>query len=288
VVREWLQGYAFAAPFIVGFVIFTAFPLGYSVYLSLHRWTPVSSPVFVGLDNFARLFHDEQTRQSLYNSVFYVAFAVPLQLFVSLALALALSRRIKFRTAYRAGFYLPVVLPLVAWSVIWQRILHPEFGLLNQVLGRLGMEPLNWLFDPTLAKPALILMSLWLIGHQIVILGTGLDHIPTALLEAAKIDGAGHWTRLRYIILPLLSPLLLYNLVVAVANSFLSFIPAQIVTEGGPQNATLFVMLHFYRSGFQYLDLGYAAALAWALMLLVLGFIVAQLYLAKQWICYEF
>src|SRR5690606_4597088 len=157
--REWIDGYLFAAPFIIGFLTFIAFPMLYSVYLAFMDWDLLSPPRFVGLENIVRLFEDPRARLSLYNSAYYTFLAVPFQLIISFSLALALTQKIRFRDFYRAGFYMPIIVPLVASAVVWQRVLHPEFGILNEVLGWVGIEPRAWLFEPALAKPAFILMS---------------------------------------------------------------------------------------------------------------------------------
>jgi multiple sugar transport system permease protein len=282
-----LQGYLFASPFIIGFLVFTAGPMIYSIWLSFNRWDMISPMRFIGLDNYAKLFTDPRANLSLFNSGFYTVFAVPIQLVISFSIALALTQKIKFRDFYRSGFYMPVIIPLVAWSVVWQRILHPEFGILNEVLGWVGIEPLNWLFDPVLTKPAFIFMSFWMIGRQMVIFIAGLGNIPDTLMEAASIDGAGTWHKLRHITIPLMTPLIFYNMVVAIINSFQSFIPAKIMTDGGPQNATLFAVLNIYRNGFEYFNMGYAAALAWEFFLIIVGFTIIQFYVSNKWVYYE-
>lgn len=287
VLREWLQGYLFAAPFIIGFLAFTAFPMLYSIWLAFQRWDLLSTPRFVGLGNFAKLLSDPRANLSLYNSAYYTIFAVPVQLVISFTLAMALTQKIKFRNVYRAGFYMPIIVPMVAWSVVWQRILHPEFGILNEALGWFGISAKNWLFDPALTKPAFIFMSFWMIGRQMVIFIAGLGNIPQSLLEAASIDGAGRFRQLRHIIIPLMTPLIFYNMVVAIINSFQTFIPSKIMTDGGPQNATLFVVLNIYRNGFYYFNMGYASALAWEFFIIVVGFTVAQFYLSRRWVYYE-
>ena len=287
VLREWLSGYAFASPFIIGFLVFTAFPMIYSIWLSFHRWDMISPPRFVGLDNFAKLITDPRANLSLYNSAFYTIFAVPIQLVIAFALALALTQKIRFRDFYRSGFYLPIIVPLVAWSVVWQRVLHPEFGILNEFLGWFGIEPMNWLFDPALTKPAFIFMSFWMIGRMMVIFIAGLGNIPETLMEAASIDGAGAWAKLRHVTIPLMTPLIFYNMVVAIINSFQTFIPAKIMTNGGPQNATLFAVLNIYRNGFEYFNMGYAAALAWEFFIIIVGFTIAQFYVSNKWVYYE-
>jgi multiple sugar transport system permease protein len=288
VLREWAEGYIFAAPFIIGFLVFTAGPMAYSIWMSLQKWDLISPPQFIGLRNIIEMLQDPTVNQSLYNSAFYSVFAVPIQLVISFSLALALTQKIRFRDVYRSGFYLPIIIPLVAWSVVWQRVLHPEFGILNEALSWLGISPgPQWLFDPPLAKPAFIFMSFWMIGRQMVIFIAGLGNIPESLLEAANIDGAGPIRRLFSITIPLMTPLIFYNMVIAIVNSFQSFIPAQVMTQGGPENATLFAVLNIYREGFQFFNMGYASALAWEFFIIVIGFTIAQFYISRRWVYYE-
>jgi len=285
--QEWLEGYLFTSPFLIGLVVFTAFPMVYAIWLSFHRWNLIGEPRFVGLDNYIRALTHPTALLSLYNSAFYTIFAVPLQLVLSFTLALALTQAIRFRDLYRAGFYLPIIVPLVASAVVWQRVFHPEFGILNEALGWLGIPPVNWLYNPDMAKPAFILMSLWMIGRQMVIFIAGLGNIPQSLLEAASIDGAGPVRRLFSIVIPLMTPLIFYNCVIAVINSFQTFIPALIMTDGGPQNATLFAVLNIYREGFQFFNMGYAAALSWELFVIVIGFTIAQFTIGQKWVYYS-
>ncbi len=285
--REWIAGYLFASPFIIGFLLFTAFPMGYSIWLAFHKWDLLTPPRFVGMQNILRMFQDPVANLSLYNSAFYTIFAVPIQLVISFSLALALTQSIKFRDLYRAGFYLPIIVPLVASAVVWQRVFHPEFGILNEFLGWFGVEPRRWLFEPALAKPAFIFMSFWMIGRQMVIFIAGLGNIPETLYEAASLDGAGTLTRLFKVTIPMMTPLIFYNMVIAIVNSFQTFIPAMIMTDGGPENATLFAVLNIYRQGFNYFNMGYAAALAWELFIIVVGFTIAQFYLSQRWVYYE-
>lgn len=287
VLREWLQGYLFAAPFIIGFLAFIAFPMAYSIWLGFQRWNLLGEPQFFGFRNFIKVFTDPRANLSLYNSAFYTLFAVPLQLVISFSLALALTQKIRFRDAYRSGFYLPIIIPLVAWSVVWQRVFHPEFGILNEVLSWVGISPQPWLFDPALAKPAFIFMSLWMIGRQMVIFIAGLGNIPPSLMEAASLDGAGPFRRLINVTIPLMSPLIFYNMVMALINSFQSFIPAKIMTEGGPENSTLFAVLNIYNQGFKFFNMGYAAALAWEFFVIVIAITLFQFYVSKRWVYYE-
>jgi ABC-type sugar transport system permease subunit len=285
--REWIAGYLFASPFIIGFLVFTAYPMIYSIYLAFHKWDLLTPPKYVGLGNVAKLISDPIAKLSLYNSAYYTILAVPIQLIISFALALALTQPIKLRNLYRSGFYLPIIVPLVASAVVWQRVFSPEYGILNVVLSWFGVPAQKWLFEPALAKPAFIFMSFWMIGRQMVIFIAGLGNIPETLYEAANLDGAGWWARLFSVTIPLMTPLIFYNMVIAIVNSFQIFIPALIMTDGGPQNATLFAVLNIYRQGFQYFNMGYAAALAWEFFLIVVGFTIAQFFMSERWVYYE-
>ena len=285
--REWLEGYLFAAPFLIGFTVFVAFPMLYSIWLMFQRWDLLSAPEFVGFRNIQRAFTDELALKSLFNSALYTLFAVPVQLVISFSLAYALTQKIKFRSLYRAGFYLPIIIPIVATAVVWQRVFHPDFGILNNVLGWFGIPPQAWLLKPELAKPAFILMSFWMIGRQMVIFIAGLGNIPTSLLEAAQIDGAGRFKTILKITVPLMTPLIFYNMVIAIINSFQTFVPSLIMTDGGPENSTLFVVLNIYRNGFQFFNMGYASALAWQLFTIVIGFTIVQFYASNRWVYYD-
>jgi len=284
---EAINGYLFAAPFIVGFLGFVAYPMLYSVWLSFHKWDLLTPPRFAGFANFIKLLQDPVANKSLYNSGYYTIFAVPIQLVIAFALAMALRTKIKFRDVYRAGFYMPIIVPLVASAVVWQRVFHPEFGIMNEALAWFGIAPKQWLFDPALAKPAFIFMSFWMIGRQMVIFIAGLGNIPPSLLEAASIDGAGPLDKLRFVIIPLMTPLIFYNMVMAIINSFQTFIPSMIITDGGPENATLFVVLNIYRQGFNYFNMGYASALAWEAFVIIIGFTIVQFYVSNRWVYYE-
>ncbi|MFN8488219.1 MAG: sugar ABC transporter permease [Caldilineaceae bacterium] len=285
--REWLDGYLFAAPFLLGFLIFIAFPMLYSIYLVFYDWDLLSPPTFVGFQNIIKLFQDPKANLSLYNSAYYTVFAVPLQLVISFTLALALTQKLRYRSFYRAGFYLPIIVPLVASSVVWQRVFNPEYGILNEALSWVGIAPRAWLFEPGLAKPAFIFMSLWMIGRQMVIFIAGLGNIPQSLNEAASLDGASAWARLRHVTLPLMTPLIFFNMIIAIINSFQSFVNAMVMTQGGPEDATLFAVLNVYRNAFENFNMGYASALAWELCIIMVGFTFAQFYISNRWVYYE-
>ena len=285
--REWLAGYLFASPFIIGFLVFFAFPMIYSAWLAFHRWDLLSTPRFIGLANFQKLIDDPLAGLSLYNSAFYTIIAVPVQLVISFCLALALTQKVMFKNFYRAVFYLPIIIPLVAWAVVWQRMFHIDYGMFNVVLGWFGIESRAWLSTRELAKPAMIIMSFWYIGRQMVIFIAGLTSIPDQLLEAASIDGANGLRRITRIVLPLMTPYIFYNMVIAIVNSFQSFVPAAIMTDGGPENATLFAVFYIWRQGFDFFNMGYASTLAWEFFIIVVGFTLAQFFISQRWVHYE-
>ena len=285
--REALDGYLFAAPFLVGFVLWIAFPMLYSVWLVFHSWDLLTPPVWVGLDNLEQLFADPLAGTALANTAFYTFIGVPLRLILAFILAMALNVNLRGRDFYRTIFYLPAITPIIAAAVVWMRIFHPEFGILNEVVGVFGIPPQKWLFNPYLAKPAFIFMDLWTIGPQFVIFLAGLQSVPHTLLEAANIDGAGRVRRFFAITVPMVSPVIFFNLVVGIIGSFQVFVSALVMTNGGPENATLFAVLYIYENGFQFFHMGYAAAFAWLLFLIILIFTLAQFWVSRQWVFYE-
>jgi multiple sugar transport system permease protein len=286
-VREWIEGYLFAAPFILGFGLWVAYPMGYSIWLVAHSWDLISPPRFVGAANIEALLGDPSVPLMLWNTAVFALIGVPLHLIFAFVLAMLLNLPFRGRALFRTAFYLPSITPLVATAVLWSRIFHAEFGILNEVIGAVGVPPQKWLFQPELAKPALILMGFWTVGPQMVIFLAGLQSVPASLLEAASIDGAGPFSRFRHIVLPMMSPVILFNLVVGIIASFQIFGTVLIMTDGGPQNATLVAVLYIYRNAFQYFRMGYASTLAWLLFLIIVGFTALQFYLARRWVYYE-
>ncbi|MBI2940057.1 MAG: sugar ABC transporter permease [Chloroflexi bacterium] len=285
--KEATEGRLFALPFALGFLLWWAYPMGYSIYLTVQDWDLITPPKFAGLENFAKLLADPQVALSLSNTAFYTFLGVPIHLVVALALALALNVSLRGVAFYRTVFYLPSITPVVASAVVWTQIFHPEFGMLNAFLGLFGVPPVKWLFEPAIAKPAFIFMTTWTVGPQVVIFLAGLQAVPETLHEAAQIDGATIWQRFRLITLPMLSPIMFFNLVVGIIGSFQVFTSAFVMTAGGPQNATLFTVLYLYRNGFEYFKMGYAAVLAWMLFFIIVFFTIVQFRLASRWVYYE-
>ncbi len=281
--QEWRDGWLFASPFLIGFVVWWLGPMIYSLFIVTQDWNLLSPPKFVGLANITSLFDDQLLRKSLTVTAYYTFVGVPLQLAFALTLALALNNNIKFRAAYRTIFFLPTIVPAVAAALGWIQIFYPTGGLLNYYL---GLE-YRWLLDPRLAIPALILMSLWSIGTQMIICLAGLQNIPEELQDASQIDGANMRQHFLYITLPMLSPVLFFLLIIGIINSFQVFTIALVMTNGGPMNATLFTVLYLYTLGFKMFRMGYAAAVAWVLFLLIMIFTIIQFRLSKKWVFYE-
>jgi multiple sugar transport system permease protein len=290
-----VAGYGFIAPWLIGFLFLTAGPMAVSVYLSGTSWTMLSPPVPVGLANYETLLSDDPLFvTSLLNTLYYVVFAVPLGLLVSLVLAMLLHQRVKGIALFRTLFFLPSVTNLVAVSMLWLWIFNPEYGLLNSMLALAGIKGPLWLQSESWAKPSLILMSLWGVGGTMMVFLAALQGIPQELYEAADLDGAGRFQRMIHVTLPMISPAMLFNLVIGVIGSFQVFTQAYVMTgtaqpgsEGGPNNATLFVVLYLYKKAFQDFRMGYASALAWILFALILAVTLIQLRLSKRWVHYE-
>lgn len=285
--NERRDAYLFITPWLVGFLLFTVGPMLGSLYISFNRWEIVTPPVWVGLGQYQKLFTDDRFYLSLWNTAYYVFLGVPLHLFLALLAALGMNMNLRGVTIFRTLYYVPSLTPAVANSILWLWIFHPQYGLANALLQKLGFEGLYWLQDPQLAKPSFIIMSFWTIGGQMVILLAGLKGIPEQLYEAAAIDGANTWQRFWKVTLPLLTPALFFNLIIAIIGAFQVFTQAFIMTEGGPNYATLFYLLYLYRMAFENFQMGYASAMAWVLFVIILFFTILQFRLSDRWVFYE-
>lgn len=274
--RRILWGYFFITPFILGFFLWFLVPALVAAYLTFHSWNLLSPPRFVGLENIQKLFTDPLLPQSLKATFLYTFLAVPLGLVVSFILAMLINTRMRGIAFFRTIYYLPSIVPAVANALLWAWMFNTEFGLINTFIRSLGGAKVAWLQQPTWAIPAFVIIGLWASGSAMIIFLAGLQGIPEIYYEAAEIDGAGAWTKLRHVTIPLMSPIILFNLVIGLIGSFQSFVTSLLITNGGPQNSTLFLVLHIYRTAFQSRQMGYAAALSWVLFLILmaLSFIV--------------
>ena len=293
--KHSLTGYTFIAPWLAGFFIFTAGPMVASLLISFHTWSMLSPPTWVGLENYQAIFtEDPLFLTSLWNTLFYVAFSVPLSVGVALVLALILHNRYPGMSIFRTAVFLPSITNIVAVSVLWLWIFNPDFGLLNGFLHWLGIDGPLWLQSETWAKPSLVLMSLWGVGGTTIIFLAALQGIPKEYYEAAELDGAGPSRRLFSITIPMISPALFFSIIMGVIGSFQVFAQAFVMTssaqpgsEGGPNNATLFLVLYLYKKAFQEFRMGYASALAWILFLIILVFTLVQIRMSRKRVYYE-
>lgn len=269
--RRNVVGYIFIAPFILGFLFWFLIPALTSLWLVFQKWNMIAPPEFIGLDNFEKLLTDRLFWQALKVTTVYSAIAVPLGMVLAFLLAMLMNSKVRGITVFRTIFYLPSIVPAVSNAVLWAWILNSDFGLLNALLHVFGVRRILWLQDPDWALPALVLMSLWGLGGGMVIYLAGLQGIPNEFYEAAEIDGAGGWAKLWHVTLPLMSPVIFFNLVMSIIGTFQIFTAGYLITNGGPQNATLFYVLYLWRNAFLYLNMGYAAALAWVLFIIIIG-----------------
>lgn len=288
--RRARLGYLYISPWLLGFIIFTAGPIIASAYLSLTEYAMLRPPHFVGLANYNKaLFGDDVFWKTVYNTVYYAVIFVPLGMVGSLAAALLLNQRIRGQSVFRTLFYIPSITPSVASTFLWLWILSPEFGPLNSTLALIGIQGPPWLGSPLWSKPALILISLWgaVGGSNMIIFLAGLQGVSRELYEAADIDGATAWQKFVSVTFPMLSPATFFNLVVGMIAAFRVFTTAYVATGGGPSYSTMFYVLYLYNNAFPYLQMGYASALAWLFVALVLVLVVVQVRMALTWVYYE-
>jgi multiple sugar transport system permease protein len=288
--REAIAGFLFVLPWVISLLVFTAYPVIAAFYLSFTDYNIVEPPKWIGLENYVKMFtSDASFWKAVGNSAYYALISVPLGLISSLALALILNMRARGIGVYRTIFYLPSLAPPVASTIIFLLLMNPQSGLINTVLGSLGLPKPGWLTDPSWSKPAIIIMSLWGVGAGALIFLAGLKEIPQSLLDAAAIDGAGSLQQFRFITLPLLTPVLLFNLVMGVIGSFQVFTQALVIggTTGRPVESTLMFMVIIYRNAFAYFAMGYASALAVVLFLAILVVTLAIFRTSNAWVYYE-
>jgi len=284
--RKW-EGYFYIGPWLLGFFIFTFGPFIYSFYLSFTQWELVGAPKWVGLYNWARLLNDSKFTLSLYNTTYFALFSVPLGLIVSFGLAVLLNQEVSGRALFRTMFYIPAITPAVASALVWMWILQPQYGLLNMGLNALGIPGPNWLGSTRWIKPAIIIMSTWGVGQSVIIFLAGLQGVPESLYEAAKVDGANALHRFRNVTIPMMTPTIFFNLVMGVIGAMQVFTPALVLTEGGPGNASLFIVLYLYLQGFRWFSLSYASVLAWVLFIIILILTLINLKVSDRWVYYE-
>jgi multiple sugar transport system permease protein len=288
-VKRHLVGYAFISPWLIGFAVFTAVPFVISIYLSFTRYNVVTDPVWIGTVNYKTLLsQDPLFWKALGVTLKYAAIAVPLGIVMGVGLAMLLNLEVRGIAFYRTIFYLPSIVPVVATSVVFLWILNPQIGLVNGLLRSVNIIGPNWLGSEQWAFSSLVLMGLWGVGGSMIIYLAGLKDIPYALYEAAMIDGASAWQRMRHITLPMLTPVIFFNLVMGVIGAFQYFTQAYVIMNGsgGPNDSTLFYALHLFNRAWRYLDMGYASAMAWVLFLVVMTVTLVIFRSHRRWVHY--
>jgi multiple sugar transport system permease protein len=285
--REAISFYILILPWLIGFLGFLAYPMLRSLYLSFTSYDLLSPPVWVGLRNFERIFNDPDFWQSLRVTFLFALGSVPGGTIIALALAMVLSQKLRGVSIWRTIFFIPSILSSIAVAILWLYIFRPEGGLLNMALGLFGIQGPNWLLDENWALPALIIMSWWSVGGQIVIYLAGIKGIPESLYEAAEIDGANNVAKFRFVTLPMLSPTIFFNVILAIIGALQVFDVGWVLTRGGPNDATLFYMLNLYERAFQMAQMGYASALAWILFIIIMGITLLVIRSSAAWVYYE-
>jgi multiple sugar transport system permease protein len=287
--KDNLAAYLFLSPWLLGLFLITLGPMAASLYLAFTDYNLIQAPEWIGVENFTRMLSDERLHNSLQVTFTYVFVSVPLQLALALALAVVLDRGLRGMSFYRSIFYLPSLLgSSVAIAILWKKVFGVD-GLVNQGLALVGVEGRGWISDPSTALGTLILLNVWTFGAPMVIFLAGLRQIPSMYYEAASVDGAGAWRRFRSITMPLLTPIIFFNLVLQIIHAFQSFTQAFVVSggNGGPADSTMFFTLYLYSRGFEHFDMGYASALAWVLLVIIGGFTAANFVASKYWVFYD-
>jgi len=287
--KEAVYGWLFAMPVVLGFLIFVLGPMISSFVLSFTDYNIFSAPKSVGFENYQRLFTgvDPLFYKSIGVTFYYVALSVPAQLIYAFIIALLLNRSIRGRGFFRSVFYVPSIVPGVALSMIWLWLLNPDLGLVNNVLRSMKLPTSLWFFSQSSVIPSLVLMSLWTTGSIMVIFLAGLQGIPRHLFEAVDIDGGNALHKLRYVTIPMMTPTIFFNLIMGIINGFQSFTSAYIITQGGPNNASLFYVFYLYREAFRFHNMGSASAIAWVLFLIIAFLTVIVFKTSDNWVFYE-
>jgi multiple sugar transport system permease protein len=286
--KEYIAFYLFASPWLLGLLLFALGPTIVSFVLSFTDYPVIVAPKWIGVANYLTMFTDDDlVWQALKVTLFYSIGAVPLGLTISFLLALLMNQGIYGVRYFRTLYYLPAIISGVPVALVWMWVLNPDFGLVNNALRIVGIEGPKWLFSREWVIPSFILMSLWNVGAPMVIFLAGLQGIPAHLYEAAEIDGAGMLPKFRHITLPMMSPVILFNLVLGIISSFQTFTPAYIMTKGGPANASLFYGLFLYNNAFKWFKMGYASALAWLMFLIILSLTLMVFRSSANWVYYE-
>lgn len=284
--RNW--GIALALPAMAGMLLLTVIPLIASLVFSLTDWRIGSDAAFVGFDNYRTILTADSTfAKSLFVTSYYALFSVPVCLATAFCLAMMLNRKVKGLSYFRTIFYLPTIVPSIASTMLWLWLFNPDFGLLNSLLEQLGLPGSKWIYAESTAVPSIVLMGAWGVGNYVIIFLAGLQSVPSHLYEAVEVDGGTAWRKFVHITVPSMSPTIFFNLVMMLIATFQAFNQAYIMTQGGPNNSTLFYVYYLFRTAFTETKIGYASALAWILFVIILFLMAFLFQSSKKWVYYE-
>ncbi|QGH33629.1 ABC transporter permease subunit [Gracilibacillus salitolerans] len=289
--KEGLQGYIFISPWLFGLVTFMAGPLLFSLFASFTNYNITSRMDFIGLDNYIRMFtNDSLFWISLGNTLYFVAFSVPLTTIGAVLISVLMNQKVPGMRIFRTIYYLPAVLSGVGVYLLWMQLLSPNTGLINTILSWVGIQGPAWLFDPNWTKPAIIFMSLWKVGGSMLLYLASMQGVPQSLYEAAEMDGANPFRRFWHITLPMITPIIFFDVVTSTIGGFQVFQEAYVMTEsgdGGPANSLVFFNLHMWNKAFEVFDMGYAMGMSWVLFVIIFILTFINLKLAPRWVHYE-
>jgi len=278
----------FLAPTLIGLILLSAGPIIATLGISLTKWDLLTPPQFTGLDNYTQLLSDDRFMKALRNTFFYTVVSVPLGLVIALGLSMALNTKVRGIAFIRTAYFLPVVTSTIAIALVWQWIYAAPSGLLNEILGVFGIPTQKWLSDPTLAMPSIIAMSIWQgLGVSVIIFLAGLQGIPSDLLDAASVDGAGAWSRFRHVTLPLLTPSIFFTGVLSLISAFQVFDQVFVLAKPRPTEFTITIVYFIYENGFKFFKMGYASAASWILFLIVALFTAIYFWSQNRWVHYQ-
>ncbi len=287
--RKATMGLLFTLPWILGILIFYAYPLLSSIYYSMTSYSVLNPGKFLGLKNYERLFKDALFWKSIENTLYYAVLSVPVSLFTGIVLALLLNVRTKLTGLYRTIFYIPTLVPVIATATVWKFLLDSQYGLFNQILRLMGLGTVPWLTNENFTKLSLVIISAWSVGQAVIINLAGLQDISPTYYEAAEIDGANTLQRIRHISIPLLTPVIFYNLVMGLITALQGFTLPYALTngQGNPVNSLLFYVMYLYNNAFGYMKMGYASAMAWILFVIIMTLTMIIFRSSRRWVQYQ-
>ncbi len=285
--KDLAKGLLFISPWLIGLVAFTVYPALSSLYYGFTRYDIVQAPRWVGLGNYEQILRDKEMPRVLYNSLYMALIGVPATLLISFLSAAFLNQKMRWRSVLRTGAFVPSVVPVVASAMVWLWLLNTQFGLINSLLKSWSLPSIPFLSSPSWAKPSLILINCWASGGTMIIFLASLQDVPQSLYDAAKVDGANARTCFWHVTIPMVTPAILYNLLIGLIDVFQSFTFAWILTKGGPYSATEFYAVYLYQNAFQFMKMGYASAMAWMLFVVVLAVTLALFRTSARWVYYR-